>query len=240
MDDRFLRLVAVTLGPALDVAQLYFECGIIPLGNFQDLQEFLNDSENKHTLFHECFPNIPCCGCPPNSVHTPSTCGCLKNQFSKLYDQNNCVNVDHEKTRGQHITQHCLCRISAKQSVKVTDMDILMLNAIIRHCCPESVCTRVKRWMDDIKKARNTCMHWGGGIFDEAQFDLLWKNVTTAILLCAGDIGDTSLKIFQKEIDKINKYSLVDFMERNLQNINNLLEVFFINHYIKPTIDIRY
>lgn len=68
--------------------------------------------------------------------------------------------------------------------------------------------TQISRWMKDIKEVRNTLAHQGAGKFDKAQFEQYWKKLKTATLLCAGDTGQTSLKLFQIVIDQTNTDSL--------------------------------
>lgn len=58
---RFLQLLAFTTGPAVDVVQHFFEVKIIHQGS--DFEDYLNDPQNKHKLFHERYPKIPCCEC---------------------------------------------------------------------------------------------------------------------------------------------------------------------------------
>ncbi|CAC5411640.1 unnamed protein product [Mytilus coruscus] len=181
---------------------------------------------NKHKLFHEHYPKIPCCGCIPISIAAPFKRGCLGNQqFAKLYDVNGTVTAGHEKTRRSQISQHCLCKVSAQKSVKVTDLDITLLNAIIQHCCPLHTTSKISRWMIDIKEVRNTFSHWTEGKLDKNLFDLTWKKLETATLECAGDIGHACVKIFKMAIDQITTCSVADLRESILKTTDNLSEV---------------
>ncbi|CAC5404539.1 unnamed protein product [Mytilus coruscus] len=150
---RLLQLLAFSTGPAIDVVQDYFEVKIIQ--QFRDFEQFLNDPQNKHQLFHKHYPKIPCCGCMPISIAAPYKRGCWGNQqFAKLYDEHGTVTAGHEKITRSQISQYCLCKVSAQKSVKVTDIDITLLNAIMQHCYPLHITSKISRWMKDIKEVR--------------------------------------------------------------------------------------
>ncbi|VDI00446.1 Hypothetical predicted protein [Mytilus galloprovincialis] len=221
---RLLQLLAFTTGPAIDVVQQYFEFKIIRQGT--DFEDYLNDPQNKHKLFHERYPKIPCCGCIPISIAAPSKRGCLGyQQFSKLYDENGTVTVGHEQTNGSQISQHCICKVSAQNSIKVIDIDLTLLNAIIQHCCPLHITTKISRWMKAIKEVRDTISHWPKGQLEKNMFDQTWKKLKTATLQCAGDIGHSSVRVFQMTIDLITTCSVDDLRERILQTTDKLSEV---------------
>lgn len=223
MEEKWYRLQAFISGPALDAVQIYFEKHVMtPDTNFQ---HFLNDPQNKHTLFHERYPSTPCCVCVPD--FTPSSYGCLKKQqFSKLNNETGSVNIIHERKRYDKITQLCLCKVSAKQSVKVTDIDITLLNAIMTHCCSIHQFTKILRWMTDIKEMRNTLSHWGEGKLDEQQFDENWEKLKKATIVFAGDSGQTIENIIQRDIDRISKCTMID-REEFYRDLQNILQVFF-------------
>lgn len=228
---RFLQLLALSTGPALDTVQHYFENKII--GQGRHFEHYLNDPNNKHMLFHECFPKIPCCSCKPESFKATSVCGSLSyRQYSLLFDENGFVNVNHEKKRDNIITEHCLCKVSAKQAIKVTDTDLTLLNAIITHCEPAHKCKQILRWMKEIKEVMDTFSNLKEEKLDETQFDQNWKKVKTATLECARDIGDVSLKIFQKNIDQITTCSVADLGGQIFKAPNQLPQVCYDNYVL--------
>lgn len=222
---RLLQLLAFTTGPAIDVVQQYFEFKIIPQGT--DFEGYLNDPQNKHKLYHERYPKIPCCECiRTTSIAAPLKRGCLVlKQFSQLYDESGIVNASHEKKKVNQILQECICKVSAQKSIKITDIDLTLLNAIIQNCCSLHTTTKISRWMIDIKEVRNTLAHLGDGRLDKNQFDKYWKKLKNATMQCAGDIGHTSVKMFQMAIDQITTWSVVDLGVNILQTTDKLTEV---------------
>ncbi|CAC5422470.1 unnamed protein product [Mytilus coruscus] len=133
----YLQLWTFTTGPAIDVMQLYFEVKILNNTNFEN---FLNDQNNMHQLFHQCFPTTPGCKCSAISLASANKRGCLiLKQFDKLYDNFCLPQPRHEIFNGTKITHHCLCKYSTKCSVAVDDLDITLFYDIIQHCCPSKM-----------------------------------------------------------------------------------------------------
>lgn len=139
---RFLQLMAFNGGPALDVVQHFFEFKVLSPGS--NLEQYLNNHQNKLILFHSHYPTRYCCSCKPTPLEAPLK-GLDKKQYNLLFVENSSVNTAHEIKTGQKTTQHCLCKVSAKQSIKVTDLDITLLNAIIQHCCKLPMLTQISR-----------------------------------------------------------------------------------------------
>lgn len=229
---RLLQLIAFTNGPAIDVVQQYFEFKIIRQGT--DFEDYLNDPQNKHKLFHERYPKIPCCEClRTTSIAAPLKRGCLGyQQFSKLYDENGTVTAGHEQTNRSKISQRCICKVSAQKSIKVIDIDLTLLNAIIQHCCNLHITKKIGQWMKVIKEVRNTVSHWPAGQLEKNMFDQTWKKLEKATLQCAGDIGHTSVKMFQMTIDSFTTFSVDQLEKRILQTTDNLSKVCIFNSMI--------
>lgn len=222
---RLLQILAFTTGPAIDVVRHYFEFKIIRQGT--DFEDYLNDLQNKHKIFHERYPKIRCCECLRTSIAAPLKRGCLGyQQFSKLYDENGTVTAGHEKKIGSRISQLCICAVSAQKSIKVTDIDLTLLHAIIQHCCHYTITQKIDKWMKVIKEVRDTISHRSEGQLEKNKFDQTWKKLEKATLQCAGDIGHTSVKIFQMTIDSITTCSVDDLKKRILQTTDQLSEVF--------------
>ncbi|VDI15692.1 Hypothetical predicted protein [Mytilus galloprovincialis] len=233
---RLLQLLAFTNGPAIDVVQQYFEFKIIRQGT--DFEDYLNDPQNKHKLFHERYPKIPCCECiRTTSIAAPSKRGCLGyQQFSKLYNENGNVTAGHEQINRNTISQHCICKVSAQKSIKVIDIDLTLLNAIIQHCCNLHVTTKIAQWMKVIKEVRDTISHLSEGKLEKIMFEQTWKKLEKATLQCAGDIGHTSVKIFQMTIDLITTCSVDKLEKQILQTTDKLSEVHNDLNGIIPTV----
>lgn len=92
--------------------------------------------------------------------------------------------------------------------------------------------TQISRWMKDIKEVKNTLAHHGAGTLTKHSLSNLGKKLKTATLLCAGDTGQTRLKLFQIVIDQITTCSVDDLGKRIVQTTNKISQVFFINHSI--------
>ncbi|OPL32928.1 hypothetical protein AM593_03469, partial [Mytilus galloprovincialis] len=125
----YVKLVTFTLGICMKVLHTYFEQNILNAKDHLEFHMFLD--ENKHNLFHECYPKVECCTCSLNCRAPPSKKGGLtKNQFMLLFECGPLIEIDHYKT-GNHneITKECLCRIIAKRSNDVDCMDITLMFA---------------------------------------------------------------------------------------------------------------
>ncbi|XP_071123551.1 reticulocyte-binding protein 2-like [Mytilus edulis] len=210
----FLQLLSFVTGPAIDVMQHYFEVKILTNIEFED---FLNDPNNIHQLFHQCYPTTPCCKCMTASLASTRKRGCLHlQQFDKLYDNSGLPQPKHENMIGSKILQHCLCKFSAKGSVTVDELDITLFYDVVQHCCPSKMNFM---WRKNIKDVRNFLAHIPNGQVNNTDFEDNWKTLTNATLGFAREIGNKCKKMFQEKISEI-KISSIEVLKEKLKKSN--------------------
>lgn len=226
MEERemYLQLLAFATGPATEIVQHCFEVKVLCVQH-KDIETFLDDINNKHTLFHEYIPTIPCCKCSMLSLAAVHKRGCLnRGQFVQLYDDNGVSMPSHEKrflTKG--FTQHCLCKVSAKSSVRVDSLDISLLYNIIQHCCTSKPLNPT--WLKDIKDIRNFVSHVGDGQIVKFHFDNHWKTLEIATLGLAGEIGSTCEKTYKRAICQLKKSTVEELINITKESSDTIKEV---------------
>lgn len=212
----YLQLWSFTTGPAVDVMYLYFEVKVLINTTFES---FLNDPHNKHKLFHQCFPTIPCCQCANMSLAAPKKKGCLDiQQFDKLYSNSVSPQPKHKKFKGSKVDQHCLCQYSAKLSITVDQLDISLFSSMVQHCCPSQMNSL---WRQNIKNVRNFLAHVGNYQVEDQDFKIHWKTLEVSTLGFAGEMGKTCEKMFRNEILQIQNSStdrLEELIEKSSEN----------------------
>ncbi|CAG2229900.1 unnamed protein product [Mytilus edulis] len=210
----FLQLLSFVTGPAIDVMQHYFEVKILTNIEFED---FLNDPNNIHQLFHQCYPTTPCCKCMTASLASSRKRGCLHlQQFDKLYDNSGLPQPKHENMMGSTILQHCLCKFSAKGSVTVDELDITLFYDVVQHCCPSKMNFM---WRKNIKDVRNFLSHIPNGQVNNTDFEDNWRTLTNATLGFAREIGIKCKKMFEEKISEI-KNSSIEVLKEKLKKSN--------------------
>ncbi|CAC5401442.1 unnamed protein product [Mytilus coruscus] len=208
----YMKLVTFILGIGMEVLHTYFEQNILNAKEHLEFYMFLDN--NKHYLFHECYPRVQCCMCSKNVVALPSKTGYLNNkQFMLLFDIGSLIEMDHYQTgRHNEITKECLCRIIAKRSNDVDCMDITLMYAIIQSCCfkNRTVIHGNPRCIEVIKETRNFLAHLPNARISKSQFDSKWAETEQAILEIGSSLGNYFAKVNQKKIDafKDNELSI--------------------------------
>ncbi|XP_063400266.1 uncharacterized protein LOC134684885 [Mytilus trossulus] len=199
----YLQLWAFTTGPAIDAMHMYFEINVL---NKTKLETFLNNTNNKHVLFHQCFPEMPCCECNIHSIASKGKKGCLnKQQLKILFDDTNLPKPNHEKTAGTQTTQFCLCKYSAKCSINIDSLDITLFYAIVQHCCPTAMNFA---WRKSVKDVRNFLAHVGNGQVTKSDFQNLWLSLELATYGFVEELGNKCLKMFKKDVSHIKSSSI--------------------------------
>ncbi|CAG2251441.1 SAMHD1 [Mytilus edulis] len=141
------------------VVHIYFEREFLKNG---DLGPFLQN-EN-HAIFHEFFPKTKCCQCKDSAYKTSTRKVCLgQNQFDKLYVSSGTEISHHEVRKGSIIKQHCSCKFVPRQHVKVKDLDIILIYAIISSCFDAVSPPGYPELFMKIKNIRNDIVHIGRG-----------------------------------------------------------------------------
>ncbi|VDI68986.1 Hypothetical predicted protein [Mytilus galloprovincialis] len=229
----FLQLLSFVTGPAIDVMQHYFEVKILTNIEFED---FLNDPNNIHQLFHQCYPTTPCCKCMTASLASTRKRGCLHlQQFDKLYDNSGLPQPKHENMMGSKILQHCLCKFSAKGSVTVDELDITLFYDVVQHCCPSKMNFM---WRKNIKDVRNFLSHIPNGQVNNTDFEDNWRTLTNATLGFAREIGNKCKKMFEEKISEIKNSSievLKEKLKKSNEDITKMLET--LNGIKQTTVD---
>ncbi|XP_063420842.1 uncharacterized protein LOC134706062 [Mytilus trossulus] len=221
---RYIQLLAFSYGPAIDILHLFFENKLSQNSSFI---HFLDDTRNKHILFHEFKPTVQCCECIKLSLAAASKRGHLfKSQFELLYIDTCSPPPNHVQRRGNHISQHCLCKYSAKTSVSIEDVDITLLYAIVNHCC--SLPSQQLAWVKDLKEVRNILVHLGNGQIEETHYKIQWNTMQVACLGLAGIIGVSFVRVFRREIERLTACfidALKDIVKKSKENLSELHHV---------------
>lgn len=141
----------------------------------------------------------------------------------KLYDNTCLPQPKHDTFNGTKITQHCLCKYSAKSSVAVDDLDITLFYDIIQHCCPSRMNLT---WRKSTKDVRNFLAHVGNGQVKKADFEDNWKILKSATLSFASEIENKCQKLFLKEILQIENSSIEVLIEMVKNSNDDLIKVY--------------
>ena len=196
--EHYSKLLSFMFEISLNVLHLYFEIKILDKEEF-----FIFIDRCKHVLFHALHPRVSCCECRnksiPLSVKPPRLCSA---QFNSLVDiEDSTLQCLHNKTG-----QHCLCKYSASRSVKVDSLDILLVYAIIKICCPSIHGN--PQWIKDIKDTRNFLAHTTNFRLAKDEYDTWLAIVENATLALAKVISSTFYKMIQKQISDFKKDKL--------------------------------
>lgn len=192
---QYLKLLSFVFGISTDVIHHYFEIRIL---NTLTFHMFLNN--NKHILFNEYIPTVQCCQCFHLSVAAPNKRGCLKkDQFSSLFDSSGPAAPNHaKKSIHGSVSQYCLCSLSPVSNVSIDVMDITLVCALVRKCCPSIPGNPV--WLETIRDTRNYLVHLPSGQLSSQEFENRWIILETAVINIAGVIGTTYQKTTRKHI----------------------------------------
>jgi hypothetical protein len=218
MDDEerehYTKLFTFTYGIALDVLHLYFEIKILDKDEF-----FLFLDRFKHVLFHALHPTKYCCECRNGSISlSKKTPTLYPVQFNLLFNiENITLQCLHNKT-----VQNCLCKYSASRSVTVDSLDISLVYAMIKICCPSIHGN--PQWIKDVKDTRNFLSHKSNCRLTKDEYDTWLNTVEKATLDLAKVVGTTFLKMTQKHISNFKKdvpsYNTVkDILESNNDDV---------------------
>lgn len=219
-DMHMINLLTFTMGPAFDVMKLFFEVKILQNSK---LEHFLNDNNNKHILFHLCFPKNPCCHCMKVCSAGPKNRRCIiQNQFNMLYDDTGLPNQHHERRTASKITQYCLCKYSAKCSLEVDKLDITLFCSIIKHVCPHKMNLV---FLESIKGVRNYLAHSITYKLSQYDYEYNWEILENATLGFAGEISSTCKRMFKAEISRIRNSSKDELKEALMKSNDYQIKV---------------
>lgn len=211
----FYQLNELLKGPALKACHANFECKIL-MG--KKLQKFLDDRNNKHPLFHQHYPETPCCLCigPLSLAETGKKGHLTHQQFQLLFDDSGTPVSNHELLSSNGVKQFCLCKISVKKTLLVSSLDITLINVIANHC--KSPNTMNQRWLRGIREVRNYLCHANTNCINKTTFDNHWKTLETAAIGFASEVGETFEIMIREQINEKKKIGPTNDVEKNRED----------------------
>ncbi|CAG2195880.1 unnamed protein product [Mytilus edulis] len=209
----------------MDVLHLFFETKVL---NGTEFYKFLN--HHKHILFHQFIPKVTCCECKYLSLAAQFKRGSLNaNQFDKLYIRQTVQIVKgHEhKDSNDEIKQHCLCQYSAEQQINVDCMDISLMHAVIKACCPVGSIPGDPNTLFQIKQIRNKLVHHGSCSMDINEFEDHWKSLEKCVLKYARMVATSYERKVKSEIQRLKEetsiYHLREVVRHSSETIQEVL-----------------
>jgi hypothetical protein len=201
MDDEerehYTKLFRFTFGISLDVLHHYFEIRVL------DKEEFFVFLDRcKHVLFHALHLAVSCCepecrnGSFPLSQKSPRL---YLDQFNLLFNiENSTLQSHHNKT-----IQHCPYKYSASRSVKVDSLDISLVYATVKICCPSIHGN--PQWIKNVKNTRNFLAHKCDCRITKDEYDTWLPVVENATLDLAKVVCSKLCKMTQQLISDFKK-----------------------------------
>lgn len=98
--------------------------------------------------------------------------------------------------------------------------------AIVNNCC--SLPSQLLSWIKDLKEVRNILVHLGNGHIAETNYKIQWNTLQIACLGLAGIIGNSFVRVFRREIERLTDCSIdalkdiVKKSKENLSEVNNI------------------
>lgn len=203
----YAKLRTLTLEIGMEVLHHYFEQKIL---NDSTFWRFLD--ENKHYLFHACYPNVKCCECSNSMLVSSSKKESLsKIQFDLLFVTVPPSERNHCQTGRQIVKkQNCLCKFEANKNNELDCMDITLMWAILN-----SVFYKNQRSIhgnptdfETIKKTRNFLAHESSQHITEPEFNSKWDETEKAISDIAKTVGNYFAKTIKRKVDEFNQAPL--------------------------------
>lgn len=184
---RYINKLRQPYGLAMHVVLMYFEREILN----KTCSFFYFLEQNKHELFHAYINYAPCCMCNDSFEDSSisRSVSLRRKQFHILYESTGQQNLDHEKRNEKYrIKPHCLCKYVPTQ-VKLIDLDITMLCAIINSCCIPTPGNAIE--FNAIRDVRNFMNHIGESTdISKSTFEEKWKILETCSLSLAEVTGE--------------------------------------------------
>ncbi|CAC5362328.1 unnamed protein product [Mytilus coruscus] len=186
-----IRLLTFLIGPATEALHLFFEIKVL-----NSLDFFIFLEKHKHILFHELHPSVSCCECDISSIGESQKRGCLnRSQFNLLFEIDDEREFQgHTKKQGQQIKQLCLCGVSAKRTSTVDEMDITLLSAVIKACCPAGSISGNPKWIEEIRDTRNYIAHCPSDKITKSEFDRRFAIAEQSVL----NLASVILEVFKE------------------------------------------
>ncbi|XP_076085392.1 uncharacterized protein LOC143056197 [Mytilus galloprovincialis] len=96
------------------------------------LEEFLN--HNKHTLYHLCQNNTPCCQCPPGYTFPTKHSMLYQNDWTQMFNSALLPCTNHRKRHNPGGMQS-ICSVEAAPGITLVNLDPSVGRIILKHCC---------------------------------------------------------------------------------------------------------
>lgn len=215
-NEYYLGLLSFIIGPATTTLQLFFEMKVL-----KSLDFFIFLEKHKHILFHELHPFTPCCHCQNFSTGSAHRKGLLtKDQFDVLFETDESSEMQsHKRTQGQKLKEPlCLCGVSAKLTTTVDMIDIALLSALIKSCCPpETIPGGSLKWIKDIKQAINYIVHCSSKKMTKLEYDERFSITEQAVSDLAGVVDPFMQKMVKIQI---SQYKISELSKDTKKNNN--------------------
>lgn len=173
---------------------------------FGSLQDFINDPQIRHVLFHLRHRNTPCCTDTTKCVNNP-TLPLNHNQWKLLYRIN--PELDHDL---------CHCIFEANP-VPVEELDINVAGLILSNCC---ILGEVEEYaINTLLQFKMDYLNYNtDGTLQELEFNGLWTDMVTYILQVDPCKQDDLTRIENRPMDEplCTKYNYLCIFETDLPN----------------------
>ncbi|XP_071173118.1 uncharacterized protein [Mytilus edulis] len=217
-----IRLLTFLIGPATETLHLFFEIKVL-----NSLDFFIFLEKHKHTLFHEFHSAVPCCECDASCIGDSQKRACLnRSQFNLLFetdDKRECQCLT--KKQRKHIKQLCLCGVSAKRTSTVDEMDITLLSAVFKTCCPAGSISGNPKWIEDIRDTRNYIYHCPSDKMTKSEFDRRFAIVEQSVFNLASVVGPVFSKMMKGQISFFKNSDLSTIKEFIRSSNDSILQI---------------
>lgn len=177
-------------------------------------EDFLNDLDVKHTLYHLHKSTRTCCTDKRNCAY----------RFKSPLNNNQWITLYLPTPGPRH---YCHCCFKAKNGVQLTDIDISLAGIILKNCC--NLQQHEEEAIGNLRDCRNLLCHNTSGCINEVYFKLLW-GVLTQYVLQLDSSKQNNLDVIEKRpLDEAlcKKYhsTLIDIHSR----LDDISQVVFIS-----------
>ncbi|XP_076071527.1 uncharacterized protein LOC143042901 [Mytilus galloprovincialis] len=164
---------------------------------FGTLQDYLNNSQIKHILFHLRHNNVWCCNDTNNCVHIGSL-PLNYRQWNTLYS----------KTPGP-CPHNCHCKYTAN-AVELNDPDISLCCVILLNCC--NLTSNEYNTIQNLRQMKNNFLsHNTEGAITADEYKSVWPDLTAYVLQLDYTKEDILIRIENRPLDEAlcHKYNAI-------------------------------
>ncbi|CAG2240310.1 unnamed protein product [Mytilus edulis] len=164
---------------------------------FGTLQDYLNNPQIKHILFHLRHNNVWCCNDTNNCVHIGSL-PLNYRQWNTLYS----------KTTGP-CPHNCHCKYTAN-AVQLNDPDISLCCVILLNCC--NLTSNEYNTIQNLRQMKNNFLsHNTEGAITADEYKSVWPDLTAYVLQLDNTKEDNLIRIENRPLDEAlcHKYNAI-------------------------------